>query len=149
MPAGFRRHHEGKTLRHVFHSDIAEIRFASDRAYIFINQPIECCVNDSTNLRSLTPHIMPCYTHKKLRSYRGRSLCDITSPYVYTHARCTAMPSVSPPGCATSRLRPASDSATLLTVRWRHLPNVTGTRFCGWSRQKLVATATSLEGSKK
>jgi len=28
MPAGFRRHLVGKTLRNVFHCDIAEIRFA-------------------------------------------------------------------------------------------------------------------------
>jgi len=27
MPAGFRRHLEGKTLINVFHCDIAEIRF--------------------------------------------------------------------------------------------------------------------------
>jgi len=27
MPAGFRRHLVGKTLRNVFHRDIAEIRF--------------------------------------------------------------------------------------------------------------------------
>ena len=67
VPAGFRRHLVGKTLGNAFHCDIAEIRFVGklcDRTYIFKNQQIECCVNNTTNLRSLTPHIVACCTHK-------------------------------------------------------------------------------------
>ena len=44
MPAGFRRHFVGKTLRNVFHCDIAEVGLrllqASDHTDIFINQRI-------------------------------------------------------------------------------------------------------------
>jgi len=67
MPAGFRRHLVGKTLINVFPSDIAEIRFVGKLMSIqtfFINQRIECYLNNTINLRPLTPHIMPCYTHK-------------------------------------------------------------------------------------
>ena len=68
MLAGFRRHLVGKTLVNVFHCDIAEIRFVgelySDHTDIFINQRIECNLKNTISLRPLTPHIMPCYTHK-------------------------------------------------------------------------------------
>jgi len=67
MPAGFRRHLVGKTLVNVFHCDVAENTLcwqASDHTDIFINQRIECYLNNTINLRPLTPHIMPCYTHK-------------------------------------------------------------------------------------
>ena len=67
MPAGFRRHLVGKTLRNVFHRDIAEIRFVGKLVIIqtfFINQRIECYLNNTINRRPLTPHFMPCYTHK-------------------------------------------------------------------------------------
>ena len=36
----------------------------SDHADIFINQRIEYYLNITITLRPLTPHIMPCYTHK-------------------------------------------------------------------------------------
>jgi len=36
----------------------------SDHTDILINQRIECYLNNTITLRSLTPHIMPCYTHK-------------------------------------------------------------------------------------
>jgi len=61
------KHLESKTLIHVFHCDSAEIRFVwqdSDHTDIFINQRIECYLNNTINLRPLTPHITPCYTHK-------------------------------------------------------------------------------------
>jgi len=64
MLAGFRRHLVGKTLINVFHWDIAEIRFVGKRTDIFINQRIECYLNNTINVRPLTPHVMPCYTHK-------------------------------------------------------------------------------------
>jgi len=54
----------------------------SDHSDIFINQRIECYLNNTIILRPLTPHIMPCYTHK-CRTYRGRRFCDVISPYVY------------------------------------------------------------------
>ena len=60
MPSGFRRHLVGKTLiNSVFHGDID-----SDHTVIFINQRIECNLNNTINLRPSTQHIMPCYTHK-------------------------------------------------------------------------------------
>ena len=37
---------------------------ANDHPDIFINQRIECYLNNTINLRPLTPHIMPCPTHK-------------------------------------------------------------------------------------
>ena len=37
---------------------------ASDYTDIFINQRIECNLHNAINLRLLTQHIMPCYTHK-------------------------------------------------------------------------------------
>ena len=37
---------------------------ANDHTDILINQRIECYLNNTINLRHLTPHIMPCYTHK-------------------------------------------------------------------------------------
>jgi len=54
MPACFRRHLVGKTVINVFHCDIAEIRFVGE----LVN------FNRTINLRPLTPHIMPFYTHK-------------------------------------------------------------------------------------
>jgi len=67
MPAGFRRHLVGKTLTNVFHCHITEIGFVGKLVItdIFINQRIECCFNDTINLRRLTPHIMPCYTYTR------------------------------------------------------------------------------------
>jgi len=59
-------------------------RQANDHTDVFINQRIECCLNNTINLRPLTPHIMPCYSlPTKWRSYRGHRFCDVTSPYVY------------------------------------------------------------------
>ena len=93
MPAGFRRHLVGKTLINVFHCYSAEIRFVgkltSLNADIFINQRIECYLNNTTNLRPLTTHIMPCYTHKM-------TIISVTSfhpIYTPTHCRqaCTAI----------------------------------------------------------
>jgi len=66
MPAGFRRHLVGKTLINVFRCDITEIYAllaSCDHTDIFINQPIKYYLNNGINLRPLTPHIMPCYTH--------------------------------------------------------------------------------------
>jgi len=37
------------------------------------------------NIRPLTPHIMPCYTHK-MATYRGHRFCDVTSPHVQRFA---------------------------------------------------------------
>ena len=39
-------------------------RQANDHTDIFINQPIECYLNNTINFRPFTPRIMPCYTHK-------------------------------------------------------------------------------------
>jgi len=52
-----------------FHCDIDEIRFVGKLVIIgptdiFINQRTECYLNNAINLRTLTPHIMTCYTHK-------------------------------------------------------------------------------------
>ena len=66
MPAAFRLHLVGKTVMNIFHCDIAEILCwrANDHTDIFINQQIECKFNNTINLRPLTPHTIPCYTHK-------------------------------------------------------------------------------------
>ena len=68
MPADFRRHLVGKTVINVFQCDITEIRFiskASVHTDIFINQRIECYLNNRINIRPLAPQsVMPCYTHK-------------------------------------------------------------------------------------
>ena len=65
MPAGLRRHLVGKTLRNVCHCDIAYIRFVGNLITdIFINQRTGFSLNNAINLRPLTPHIVPCYTHK-------------------------------------------------------------------------------------
>ena len=78
MPAGFHRHLVCKTLRPMcfFHCDIAEIRFVVDNTDIFWNQRTECNLNNTINLRLLTPHILPCYSlPTKWRSYRDFTLC--------------------------------------------------------------------------
>ena len=66
MPAGFRRHFVGKTLINVFTVIVLKYFFwqDSDHTDIFINERIECYLNNTITLRPLTPHIMPCYTHK-------------------------------------------------------------------------------------
>ena len=67
MPAGFRRHLVGKTPINVFHCDISEIRFVGKLVIIrtfFINKRIEFYLNNTINLRLLTPRIMPRYTNK-------------------------------------------------------------------------------------
>jgi len=56
MPAIFRRHLVGKTVRNVCHCVIAEIRFVGklgDHTDIFINRRIERCLNKTINLRPL------------------------------------------------------------------------------------------------
>ena len=86
----------GKTLINVFDCYSAEIRFVgkltSLNADIFINQRIEC-LNNTTNLRPLTTHITPCYTHKM-------TIISVTSSHpMYTPAdrrqACTAIQAVS------------------------------------------------------
>jgi len=80
MPAGFRRHLVHKTLRHDFHCDIAETRFVSRLIIIkdiLINRQIECYLNNMINLRPLTLHIMPSYTHKMAIVY---TVDSVTSP---------------------------------------------------------------------
>ena len=66
MPAGFRCHLVAKPLINGFHCDIAEMRFVGELVIIdiFIIQRVECNLNNAVNLRPLTPHIIPCYTHK-------------------------------------------------------------------------------------
>jgi len=67
MPAGFRRHLVGKTLRNICYCNTAEIRSVAKLVIIdifFINQGIEFYLNNAINLRPFTPHIMLCYTHK-------------------------------------------------------------------------------------
>jgi len=92
LPAGFRRHLVGKTLGNVFHCDTAEIGFVGLLVImvtdIFINQRIECYVNNTINLRPLTPHIMPCYP-TKWRSCRGHRFCDVTSPCMWQYDNMT------------------------------------------------------------
>jgi len=44
--------------------DATVCRKANDHTDIFINQRIECYLNNTINLRPLSPHIMPWYTHK-------------------------------------------------------------------------------------
>ena len=59
MPDGFRRHLVGKTLRNVCHCDIAKNTLCwqtSDHTDIFVNQRIGFYLNNTTNLRFLTPH---------------------------------------------------------------------------------------------
>jgi len=61
MPAGYCRHRVGKTLINVFHCYSAEVRFVSKlvtNAHIFINQRIECYLNNTINLRPLTTHML-------------------------------------------------------------------------------------------
>jgi len=62
MPAGFRRHLVGKTFINIF--TVIALKYAlgqdSDYTDIFINQRIECYLNNTITLRPLTSHIMPC-----------------------------------------------------------------------------------------
>jgi len=37
--------------------------YANDRYIFFVNELIQFYVNNSMNIRLLTPHIMPSYTH--------------------------------------------------------------------------------------
>ena len=66
MPAGFRRHLVGKTLINVCYCDITKMRFVGKLMLVgtFFNQLIEFYLNNTINLRPLTPHIMSCYTRK-------------------------------------------------------------------------------------
>ena len=84
MPAGFRRHLVGKTPRNVCHCRLNALCWqVNDHTDIFVNERIEFCLNSTINLRPLTPHIMPCYTHKMAVVYRDHRYCDVTSPCVY------------------------------------------------------------------
>ena len=62
MLAGFRGHLAGKILTNVF--TVVSLKYAGDHTDIFINQRIKRHLNNTINLRPLTPHIIPCYTHK-------------------------------------------------------------------------------------
>ena len=67
MPASFRHHLVGKTLRNICYCDIARTRCVGKsmiKRTFFINQRIEYYLNNTIILRPLTPHMMPRYTHK-------------------------------------------------------------------------------------
>jgi len=67
MPAGFRRHLVGKTSQKclLLVYDLNTLRWqVDDHTDIVINQRIELYLNNTVNLRPLTPHVIPCYTHK-------------------------------------------------------------------------------------
>jgi len=87
MPADFRRHLEGKTLINVFTVISPKKTLCwqvSDHTDIFINQRIECCLNNTIHFRPLTPHICgPHVIPTKWRSCRGHRFCDVASPYAY------------------------------------------------------------------
>jgi len=67
MPAGFRRHLVGKTLRNVCYSAVTYIQFVvnevNDHVDILLNQLVKFYSNDTVNLHPLTSRIMPSYTH--------------------------------------------------------------------------------------
>jgi len=84
MPAGFRGHLVGKTLekRLPLWYRLNTLRWlCNDHTDIFVNQKVDFYFNNMINLRPLTPHIRPCYTHKMARSYDGHRYCDVTSLY--------------------------------------------------------------------
>ena len=57
MPAGFRRHFAGKTLRNVFTVTLKYAFWqASDHTDIFVNQRIESYLNNTINPRPLAVH---------------------------------------------------------------------------------------------
>jgi len=82
MPAGFRRHLVGKTLRNVCYSDVTLCRQVLEYVDIFLNYLIKVYPNDMVNLHKLTPHIVCQVIPTKWRSYRDHRFCDDTSPYV-------------------------------------------------------------------
>ena len=66
MPAGFRRHLVGKTLKNAGYYNTAEIRFIVKLVVVWAfleTDWFKFYVNNSINLRLLAPHIMPSYTH--------------------------------------------------------------------------------------
>ena len=89
VPADFRRHLLGKTPINVFHCNIAKICFVGKlvimQTFSYINQQIEYYLNNTINLSPLTPHIMPCYTHK-MAIVSWHRFYDVTSPCVYFQA---------------------------------------------------------------
>jgi len=60
IPAGFRRHFVGKTLRNVSY----KCRSVNDPREIVLDQLIQYYLNDRKNLRHSTPHTTSCYAHK-------------------------------------------------------------------------------------
>jgi len=60
MPAGFRRHLVGKSLRHVCYSVVTLSRQVTD----YVLNLLVNFFNNMVNLHPLTPYIMPSYTHK-------------------------------------------------------------------------------------
>jgi len=50
---------------------------------IFLNQLIIFYLNNTLNLRPLTPHVIPCYTHKMAIVDRDHRLHDVTSPMYF------------------------------------------------------------------
>ena len=66
MPAGFRRHLVGKTLKNAGYYNTAEIRFIVKLVVVWAflkTDRFKFYVNNSINLRPLASHIMPSYTH--------------------------------------------------------------------------------------
>ena len=49
---------------------------------IYINQRIECYLNNAINRRPLTPHVTTRYTHEMTIVSGGHRFCDVTSPCV-------------------------------------------------------------------
>ena len=77
-----------KLGRNVCYCDITDIwRFVSKLMIImdiFLNQLIEIYSNNTLNLRSLTPHIIPCHTHKMVIVDRDHRSRGVISPCMYT-----------------------------------------------------------------
>ena len=92
MPAGFRGHLVGKTLekRLPLWYRLNTLRWlCNDHTDIFVNQKVDFYFNNMINLRPLTPHIRPCYTHKMARSYHGHRYCDNFTLGIANIVNCT------------------------------------------------------------
>ena len=64
MPASFRHHFVGKSLRNVCYRDVAFIfirLIGNDHRDIVVDQMIQIYLNSAINLRPLTPHIVIVY----------------------------------------------------------------------------------------
>jgi len=96
---------------------VISLKYALLVSGLFLNQLVQFYLNNTLNRRPLTPHIIPCYTHKMVIVDRDHRSRDVTSPHVFEY-RCVVM-NMSTVKRWRTRGLPNRDRGHIHTVKWQ------------------------------